>query len=126
MNRHIVSLNLRLVVVLHSGALILSISFCATSVKESHLFRRGNVFDLYKGHGYRPSVSTGLLYLKAFTNLERLKLNLTSITDAGLLVLSSLPQLKELEIFGAKTTANGIGKLKRALPQLDVRVTKNF
>lgn len=45
MNRQIVSLNLRLVVVLHSCALILSISFCAGSVKgqqQSHLFRRGN------------------------------------------------------------------------------------
>lgn len=56
----------------------------------------------------------------------RLKLNLTIITDAGLLVLSSLPQLKDLEVFGTKTRANGIGKLKRALPQLEVTVTKNF
>ena len=45
MNRHIVPLNLRLVVVLHSCALILSISFCAGPVKgqqPSHLFRRGD------------------------------------------------------------------------------------
>jgi len=59
-------------------------------------------------------------------NLERLNLNLTEITDAGLQSLESLPKLKYVEVFGTNTSKGGIAGLKKALPDIEVRVTRNF
>ena len=49
-------------------------------------------------------------------NLDDLFLNNTSVTDAGLVHLSTLSQLKLLDLRDTAVTAGGVAELQKALP----------
>ena len=64
----------------------------------------------------------GLAHLKDLGNLEYLNLYGTAVTDAGLEHLKGLKNLKKLYVWQSQVTDAGIAKLKEALP--DVTVVK--
>ena len=62
----------------------------------------------------------GLANLKGLVNLEYLNLYGTEITDRGLEELAGLSKLKSLYLWQTKATEGGVGKLKKALPNLEI------
>ena len=62
----------------------------------------------------------GLANLKGLINLEYLNLYGTEITDLGLEELAGLSKLKNLYVWQTKVTEAGVGKLKKAVPNLEI------
>ena len=62
----------------------------------------------------------GLAHLRAFTNLEELKVCSNRISDAGLVHLRHLTKLKRLSISSAKVTDAGFQMLREALPSTNI------
>ena len=54
------------------------------------------------------------------TDLERLGLINTTVTDAGLEHVKGLPKLKYLTLWGTKVTDSGVKKLQQALPNCKI------
>jgi hypothetical protein len=59
-------------------------------------------------------------------NLEQLKLNLTEISDNGLLSLEALSRLNYLELYGTRVTLRGLAKFNEDRPGVEVVITQNF
>ncbi|GDY14061.1 hypothetical protein LBMAG53_29390 [Planctomycetota bacterium] len=64
---------------------------------------------------------SGLETVAKSTRLERLDLRGTVVTDAGLDQIAKLPALQSVVLIGTKTTADGVAKLRAALPKLVVK-----
>jgi hypothetical protein len=54
------------------------------------------------------------------TNLDKLDLGHTDVSDAGLEHLHDLTNLKELDLTGTKVTAEGVAALQKALPKCKI------
>ena len=65
----------------------------------------------------------GLVHLKGMTELQKLNLSRSNITDAGLMHLKGLPNLQNLSLFGTKVTNAGLVHLKglTELQELNLR-----
>ncbi len=63
----------------------------------------------------------GLKHLAGLKALQTLDLSDTKVTDAGLKHLAGLKALKELGLEDTKVTDAGVSRLKRALPNCDIR-----
>ena len=81
-----------------------------------------------EGHVYSVRLNNttitdaGLVHLKEMTKLRRLNLGNTKITDAGLEHLKrSDHSLGSLDLSNTKVTANGVKKLQTALPNCEIR-----
>ncbi len=62
----------------------------------------------------------GLVNLKSLTNLKRLDLSFTQVTDAGLVHLKGLTKLKYLGLNRTQVTDEGVKKLQGALPNCEI------
>jgi hypothetical protein len=62
----------------------------------------------------------GLVHLQGLTNLSTLTLNGTQVTDAGLVHLKGLTNLSDLWLNGTQVTDAGVDELKRSLPSLRI------
>jgi hypothetical protein len=63
----------------------------------------------------------GLVHLESLPNLRRLKFLMAAITDKGLGRLAEkLPRLEFVEMHGTKTTMDGVKRLQMALPKCQV------
>jgi hypothetical protein len=70
---------------------------------------------------YNTSVSdAGVVHLTKLTKLRELNANGTKITDAGLSQLAKLSELTHLTIDGTDVTAAGVAKLQKALPKCEI------
>jgi HEAT repeat protein len=67
----------------------------------------------------------GLDFVAELKELERLKLNKTQVTDEGLLKLRGLAKLRDLEVHQSKVTQQGILRLKKSLPDVNVIMHQN-
>jgi len=65
----------------------------------------------------------GLIFLADHARLKCLGLHRTQISDAGLLHLARLSRLEYLDIRDTHVTEQGIGKLQKALPNLEINRT---
>lgn len=71
--------------------------------------------------GNNPKISdSSLRRVAGLTRLEELHLTNTGITDTGLEWLLNLKRLKTLDLFGTRVTREGVAKLLRSLPKLNV------
>jgi hypothetical protein len=57
-----------------------------------------------------------LKHIGEMTSLHLLWIRSASVTDAGLVHLENLPQLKDLVLIDTKVTREGVNRFKRALP----------
>jgi choice-of-anchor C domain-containing protein len=94
-----------------------------TQVTDAGLAHLSNLSQLrlLSLHGIRMT-DAGVPPLTELPNLEVLTLSQTQVTDAGLLPLTKLPKLKDLDLTGTHVTPAGIDRLKRALPDCQVRL----
>lgn len=63
----------------------------------------------------------GLAILSGFGSLTHLELDRTQVTDEGLEHLSEMKQLIRVYLRGTRVTPEGVGRLKAAIPGVDVR-----
>jgi internalin A len=63
----------------------------------------------------------GLKRLEGLTQLQKLNLWGTQITDSGLQHLKGLKQLRLLLLAGTKVTDEGVKELQQALPNCEIR-----
>jgi hypothetical protein len=68
-----------------------------------------------------PVTGAGLAPLADLVDLEELALNHTSVDDAGLVFLEKLKHLRKLNLKKTKVTAEGVRKLKKALPETNIK-----
>lgn len=60
------------------------------------------------------------MHLEGLTNLGRVSLSFnTQVTDAGLVHLKRLKDLRDLRFTGARAADEGIGKLQKDRPNID-------
>ncbi|MGD9722948.1 MAG: hypothetical protein AB7O59_21240 [Pirellulales bacterium] len=73
---------------------------------------------------FRSAVVTdaGLTQLAALKHLTSLTIAAPHITDVGLISLEELPNLTLVELISTDVTADGVARLRAALPKCDVRV----
>ena len=76
--------------------------------------------DLEELHLRDAKLTGGYKVLTAFTKLRRLVLLQADVTDADLDVLVGLSELRELSLRETKVTADGVARLKKSLPNLEV------
>jgi hypothetical protein len=62
----------------------------------------------------------GLAALQRLAGLERLILNSTPVTDAGLKHLTGLRNLNNLQVIGTRVTEEGAASLKESLPETHI------
>ena len=62
----------------------------------------------------------GIAHLKASTNLRHINMTQSALSDASVEVLSEFPRLRILNANGTKLTADGVKKLKAALPNCNI------
>ncbi|MBM84057.1 MAG: hypothetical protein CMJ78_26185 [Planctomycetaceae bacterium] len=62
-----------------------------------------------------------LVELKAIDQLKRLYLGVTEIDDSCVSLLSSMKSLEYLSVHGTQMTPEGIGQLRNALPNCQIR-----
>jgi hypothetical protein len=55
-------------------------------------------------------------------DLQYLNLDENAITDAGLKVIATMPKLTEVSLAGTRVTAQGIGELQKARPNLKINI----
>ena len=77
--------------------------------------------ELVRLHLEKTAITdAALLHLAEMKKLEYLNLYGTGITDAGLETLAGLPALKRLYVWGTQVTPAGVQKLKEQRPELVV------
>ena len=64
---------------------------------------------------------TGLMHIEGLSELTVLSLDGTPITDSGLGHIHDLPRLEFVTLTNTKVTGKGIEKLKRALPNCEIK-----
>ena len=69
---------------------------------------------------YTQVSDAGLVHLRGLQHLEVLNLVGTKISDAGLRSLETLPRLRSLYLLETNTTADGVARLRRAMPRLRI------
>jgi hypothetical protein len=86
----------------------------------AHLAGMKQLTDLAVCGPHRPNRITdaGLLHLKSLPNLKSLMIQYTLVSEAGLQLLIELPQLKGLSLHGSQVTKEGIEMLRQARPDL--------
>lgn len=91
---------------------------CVTDAGVAHLKRlvRLEHLDLF-GHDLSDA---SVEFLTAMTALQDLALSGHGFTDAGLNGLANLPKLRQLRLFETAVTTNGVARLKRRLPGLQI------
>jgi hypothetical protein len=62
----------------------------------------------------------GLIHIQRMTDLRVLSLNFTDVTDVGLKDLGNLSQLRRLCLSGSKVTNEGVEKLQQVLPKCKI------
>jgi hypothetical protein len=95
-----------------------------TSVTNAGLARLANLNELQclDLHSARQVSDDGLVHLKGMAKLAELDLrDNPRITDAGLEPLRAMSSLRVLDLKGTAVTDQGVDRLRRALPNLDVR-----
>jgi len=66
---------------------------------------------------HTPVSDAGLAHLAALPNLRELRLDSATVTDAGLEVLKSLDSLEVVDLYHTLVTEGGLEKLQSILPQ---------
>ncbi len=90
-------------------------------VTDAHLVHLKGLTGLARLHLEKTKITDkGLEQLRGLVNLEYLNLYGTEVTDAGLVHLEGMKKLKNLYLWQTKVTDAGVGKLKKALPGLDI------
>jgi Leucine-rich repeat (LRR) protein len=84
-----------------------------------HLRNLTNLTGLYLGETKVTDV--GLVHLRNLTKLKMLLLDHTQVSDTGLDHLMRLTDLRDLDLSDTRVTAAGKARLKKALPQLQLR-----
>ena len=72
---------------------------------------------ILKGAGGTKITNASLRKLTRFPSLTVLSIRKTQVDDAGIEILLSIAQFKQLLIQGSKVSPNGVRRLKVALPQ---------
>ncbi len=113
------------------GMLALSITGCGNAAKEQAAFRKikqqGGKIELHS-HGPEitfsslPITDDDLICLEELPHVHLVILEFVDITDRGLDHLLRIGQLDGLSIRRTKITDEGIEKLKKKFPDLNVRV----
>ena len=67
----------------------------------------------------RVAISEGSSLLGGLTKLQCLMLKNTQVTDAGLVHLKRLEDLRDLRLSGTRVTDEGIESLQKDLPNID-------
>ena len=100
---------------------VVQLNLGKTSITDAGLAQIKGMTTLTRLHLEQTKVTDkGLAHLKGLTNLEYLNLYGTEITDRGLDELAGLSKLKSLYLWQTKVTEAGVGKLKKALPNLEI------
>jgi len=68
----------------------------------------------------------GLAQLKGLASLEELSIYSTDVTDVGLAHLKNLPSLKMLDLFSPKITGDGVERLRKDRPGLEISLSLSF
>ena len=69
---------------------------------------------------YAELDDAGLAKLAPLLRLETLNLDSTHVTDAGVMLLTGFPKLRQLDIYHSLLTAGGLAALRAAVPELRV------
>jgi hypothetical protein len=85
-----------------------------------HLRKLTNLTGLYLGE--TKVTDAGLKHLKGMTKMDYLRLGHLAITDVGLEHLKGMTNLRWLDLTRTKVTPAGIGRLRKALPKLELEV----
>jgi Leucine Rich Repeat (LRR) protein len=100
---------------------VVQLNLGKTSITDAGLAQIKGMTTLTRLHLEQTKVTDkGLASLKGLTSLEYLNLYGTEITDRGLEELAGLSKLKSLYVWQTKVTEAGVGKLKKALPKLEI------
>lgn len=92
-----------------------------TAVSDATLIQVAKLKNLQKLHLEQTNVTdAGLKNLKVLANLEYLNLYGTAITDAGLTELVGLKNLKTVYLWQTNVTEQGLANLKKAMPSLEI------
>jgi hypothetical protein len=83
-----------------------------------YLRKLTNLTGLYLGE--TQVTDPGLKHLQGMTKMDRLRLGHLAITDVGLEHLKGMTNLRWLDLTRTKVTPAGIGRLRKALPKLEV------
>ena len=65
---------------------------------------------------YTSVDDSGLVVLKTLPRLRELRLNMANITDAGIADLKLMPELRVLNLYHTLVTEKGLAELKAAIP----------
>ena len=85
-----------------------------------HLKNLTNLTGLYLGE--TKVTDAGLVHLRPLAKLNMLLLDQTKVGDAGLEHLNGLEELRDLDLSDTQVTAAGVAGLKKALPQVEIRL----
>ena len=97
-----------------------SLHLDGTGITDAGLtYLQPHEFDRLSLNGARIT-DEGVLNLQAVKSLGRLYLKDTQITDAGLGHFAKIERLHVLDLTGTQVTAEGIAKLKEALPRCNI------
>ena len=100
---------------------VVQLNLGKTGITDAGLAQIKGMSSLTRLHLEQTKITDkGLANLKGLTNLEYLNLYGTEITDRGLEELAGLSKLKNLYVWQTKVTEAGVGKLKKALPNLEI------
>jgi len=100
---------------------VVQLNLGKTGITDAGLAQIKGMTSLTRLHLEQTKVTDkGLTHLKGLANLEYLNLYGTEITDRGLEDLAGLSKLKSLYLWQTKVTKDGVGKLKKALPNLEI------
>jgi hypothetical protein len=100
---------------------VVQLNLGKTGITDAGLAQIKGMTSLTRLHLEQTKISDkGLANLKGLINLEYLNLYGTEITDRGLEELAGLSKLKNLYVWQTKVTEAGVGKLKKALPSLEI------
>lgn len=87
-----------------------------------HLRKLTNLTGIYLGE--TKVTDAGLVHLRPLTKLNLLLLDHTPVSDAGLEHLKGLTGLRDLDLSDTRVTDVGVARLRKALPQVQIRVTQ--
>ncbi len=100
---------------------VVQLNLGKTGITDAGLAQIKGMTSLTRLHLEQTKITDkGLANLKGLVNLEYLNLYGTEITDLGLEELAGLSKLKSLYLWQTKVTEAGVGKLKKALPNLEI------
>ncbi len=90
----------------------LQLDFRATDEKLAEKLKGRTDLKILNLTGCWKITDAGLVHLKGLTNLKKLSLGQTRITDAGLAHLKGLTKLEYLNLYGTKITDAGLAHLE--------------